>query len=120
MFGTFIKDKRIVKDLTLREFCRRTGEDASNWSKIEREKMPPPKDKGKLERIAAVLGIKMDSDDWNVLVDYADVDSGTIPEYIRSDRDVLNSLPLFFRTVRSEKPTAEELRELIRHLQGSK
>lgn len=120
MFGTFVKEKRLAADLTLREFCRRTGEDASNWSKIEREKMPPPKDKTKLATIAAVLGIEQDSDDWNKLVDFADVDSGTIPEYIRSDQEVLNALPLFFRTVGSEKPTAEELRELIRHLRENK
>jgi transcriptional regulator with XRE-family HTH domain len=120
MFGTFVKNKRVEADLTLREFCRRTGEDASNWSKIEREKMTPPKDHEKLERIAVVLGIDMNSDEWNNLVDYATVDNGTIPEYIRTDREVLNALPLFFRTVGSEKPTTEELHELIRHLRESK
>jgi len=120
MFGTFVKDKRLAADLTLREFCRRTGEDASNWSKIEREKMSPPKDRTKLLRIATALGIEKDSDDWNTLIDYADVDNGAIPEYIRSDREVLDALPLFFRTVGSEKPAVGELKELIRHLRGSK
>ena len=116
MFGQFVKDKRLAMDMTLREFCRRTGEDASNWSKIERGKMPPYRDRVKLDRIATVLGIEKDSDDWNKLVDYADVDSGAIPDYIRSDKEVLDALPLFFRTVGSEKPTEEELRKLIRHL----
>jgi transcriptional regulator with XRE-family HTH domain len=120
MFGSFVKDKRIAADLTLREFCRKTGEDASNWSKIEREKMSPPQDKSKLERIAQVLGIKKGSDDWNNLIDYANVDSGKIPDYIRTDSEVLGALPLFFRTIRSEKPSAEELKKLISHLRKSK
>ena len=120
MFGEFVKNKRLAADLTLREFCRRTGEDASNWSKIEREKMPPPKDREKLAVIANALGIQKDSSEWDNLVDKADVDSGTIPEYIRSDQDVLNALPLFFRTVRSEKPTTEELKKLMSHLKESK
>lgn len=120
MFGSFVKEKRLEAELSLREFCRRTGEDASNWSKIEREIMPPPKDRDRLERIAAALNITIESGEWNNLVDYADIDSGTIPEYIRSDREVLDALPLFFRTVGSEKPTTEELKELILHLRGNK
>jgi transcriptional regulator with XRE-family HTH domain len=120
MFGTFVKDKRVEADLTLREFCRRIGEDASNWSKIEREIMMPPKDHEKLARVAVVLGIETGSDEWNKLVDYATVDNGTIPDYIRSDKEVLNALPLFFRTVGSEKPTTEELYELIRNLREGK
>ena len=42
MFGDFIKEKRINKEITLREFCRQLELDASNWSKIERGVMSPP------------------------------------------------------------------------------
>ena len=49
MFGEFIKQKRLEKDLGLREFCRQLDEDASNWSKIERGIMGPPQDEGKLK-----------------------------------------------------------------------
>jgi hypothetical protein len=41
------------------------------------------------------------------------IDAGIIPEDILSDEKVLNSLPLFFRTIRSEKPTPEDLDKLI-------
>jgi len=50
MFGEFIKQKRLEKDLGLREFCRQLDEDASNWSRVEREKASPPRDEKKLER----------------------------------------------------------------------
>ena len=43
MFGKFIKERRIEKGLTLREFCKLIEVDASNWSKIERGLLSPPK-----------------------------------------------------------------------------
>ena len=61
MFGDFIKEKRINKEITLREFCRQLELDASNWSKIERGVMSPPQDEEKLKQIAKVLGISLKS-----------------------------------------------------------
>ena len=45
--------------------------------------------------------------------DKANIDAGIIPDDILSDEKVSNSLPMFFRTIRSEKPTPEELDRLI-------
>ena len=113
MFGGYIKNKRLEKDLTLREFCRRLEEDASNWSKVERGVMGPPQDTGKLKKIAAILSIAEGSDEWKTLVDMANVGAGVIPEYIMSDKEIVNALPVFFRTIGSVKPTKEELENLI-------
>lgn len=119
MFGEFIKGKRIEKGLSLREFCRRLDEDASNWSKIEREIMPPSQDPKKLLKIARVLGIVEGTADWNNLHDMASVDSGKIPEYIMSDAEAVRMLPIFFRTIGSEKPTEEEIKEFIMNIKKS-
>jgi len=116
MFGDFVKELRIKEDLTLREFCRQLGEDASNWSKIERGKMSPPRDEKKLKKIAKVLGIKEHSDESNKLFDLASVESGKIPDYIMNDKEVMKALPVFFRTVGSTKPTSDELKELIQNI----
>ena len=116
MFGKFMKEKRLEADLTLREFCRQLGEDASNWSKVEREKLQPPKDEIKLGKIARILNIEQSSDDWNTMHDLAFVDSGSIPDYIKTDKDIMKALPIFFRTVGSVKPSTEELKELINTL----
>jgi transcriptional regulator with XRE-family HTH domain len=116
MFGQFVKDERLGKEIGLREFCRRLGEDASNWSKVEREVLPPPKDEKKLKRIAEVLGIQSDAEKWQVLKDKASIDSGIIPKDLLSDEDVLKALPMFFRTVRSEKPTPEDLERLLKKI----
>jgi transcriptional regulator with XRE-family HTH domain len=113
MFGEYVKKRRLEKDLTLREFCRRLEEDASNWSKVERGMMGPPQDPGKLKKIAAILGIPEGGKEWDELVDTAKVAAGGIPEYIMSDKEIVNALPVFFRTIGSVKPTKEELEKLI-------
>ena len=113
MYGYFIKDIRMKKEMSLREFCKQVEIDASNWSKIERGLLAPPQDEEKLKKIARVLGIKIGSEPWKEMKDLANIDAGIIPEDIRSDEEILKALPMFFRTIRSEKPTAEELDKLI-------
>jgi transcriptional regulator with XRE-family HTH domain len=113
MFGEFIKSLRIEREIGLREFCRRLSIDASNWSKVERGVLAPPQDGDKIEQIAEVLGIEKGSKLYFEMKDKAAVDAGIIPPDILSDQKILNSLPLFFRTIRSEKPTSEELEALI-------
>jgi len=113
MFGEFIKALRLERDIGLREFCRSLNWDASNWSKIERGVLPPPQDSEKINQIAKALGISNDSAVYSEIVDKAAIDAGIIPKDLLSDQETLNSLPMFFRTVRSEKPTPEELEKLI-------
>jgi transcriptional regulator with XRE-family HTH domain len=116
MFGEFVKEKRLEKDIGLREFCRKLSIDASNWSKIERGVKAPPQNERKLKQIAKILGISIDSEKFAEFKDLASVDAGIIPKDILSDRETLNALPMFFRTVRSEKPTEEELNKLIKNI----
>jgi len=113
MFGEFIKKRRIDKGLGLREFCKQIEIDASNWSKVERGVLSPPQDEEKLRNIAHALGIKFGSKEWKEMKDLANIDAGIIPADILADKQVLDSLPMFFRTIRSEKPTPEELDKLI-------
>jgi transcriptional regulator with XRE-family HTH domain len=113
MFGEFIKEKRISNSITLREFCKLIETDASNWSKVERGLLSPPQDEEKLKKIANVLDIAIGSETWKELKDMARIDAGIIPEDILSDEQTVRSLPMFFRTIRSEKPTPEELDHLI-------
>ena len=115
-FGSFIKELRIEREKTLRQFCKEAQFDPSNWSKIERGVLPPPQDVESLEKIARVLGIGRGSTEWRKLFDYASVDRGIIPDDILSDEEALECLPTFFRTVRGEKPTEEELERLYKLL----
>jgi len=116
MFGTFIKELRAKQRLGLREFCLKTGYDPSNWSKIEREVLPPPKDVKTLREWARQLGLKPGTDDWNKFHDYAAVDAGRIPDHVLKDEELVEKLPAFFRTLSGNKPTDEELENLIKLL----
>lgn len=113
MYGDYIKGLRLAKGLSLREFSRRIEEDPSNWSKIERGILPAPKEHSRLLVIATVLGIPEGSEEWNKLEDYASVDSATIPKYIMNDKEVLEVLPAFFRTLESVRPTKEDIQRII-------
>jgi transcriptional regulator with XRE-family HTH domain len=111
-FGAFIKDMRIEQGLTLREFCRRTELDPSNWSKIERGILPPPKSRAVLREIAQILGLAEGSDNWHTVFDLATI--SYIPAEILGDQSIVDKLPLFFRTVRGEKPTRKEQENIVR------
>ena len=118
MFGKFVKQIRIAKQIGLREFCVATGIDPSNWSKIERGIISPPQDRQVLDRVASILAIGDDQDRMELLFAYAAIDAGKIPEPVMRDAELLKRLPLFFRTAGGKKPTPEELErlaEIIRH-----
>lgn len=111
-FGKYFKQLRIEKRITLREFCRKAGLDPSNWSKIERGMLQPPKSKNILQEIAAVLQIPKESEEWYTLMDLAAI--AHIPGELLTNQSVVDKLPVFFRTLRGQKPTHEELENLIK------
>ncbi len=110
-FGEFVKTHRILNKLTLRKFCQLANYDPSNWSRIERGVMPPPKSKAVLEEIASILNLQKNSEVWYLLMDLAAIDH--IPEDLVSNEQILKKLPVFFRTLRGQKPTQEELEQLM-------
>ena len=111
-FGTFFEELRQRSKLTLREFCKRAGCDPANISRMERGLMPPPKGRDILERYASVLGLEEATNDWYQFFDLAAADQGIVPADIMEDAELVKALPVFFRTLRGQKPTAEELRRI--------
>lgn len=114
-FGDYIKSLRISKEITLREFCKKAELDPSNWSKIERGILPPPKSTLVLDSIANVLNIPNKSEEYYVLFDLAAISH--IPKELISDQEILEKLPIFFRTTRGDSPTKIELEKLIKLIQ---
>ncbi len=112
-FGDFIREKRLAKGLGLREFCELAELDPSNWSKIERDKLPVPDDREKLEKIAGIIGLKHGTSEWHQFFDLAYISQKKIPDEVYADTDVISALPVFFRTVRGEKPNRKELDKII-------
>ncbi|MCX6225295.1 MAG: helix-turn-helix transcriptional regulator [Bacteroidia bacterium] len=113
-FGSFISNLRMSRGITLREFCRRTGLDPSNWSKVERSVLPPPKSKHSIVEILETLGFAKGSEEYNTAMDLSILES--IPEDFQEERALLMELPVFFRTVRGEKPTEDDLLKLVDYL----
>jgi transcriptional regulator with XRE-family HTH domain len=63
-FGAFFRDIREGLGLSLREFCRRTGFDQANVSRLERGLLPPPKSDRVLTAYAKGLKLKPNSPEW--------------------------------------------------------
>ena len=120
MFGTFIKELRAQRRLGLREFCLEHGHDPSNWSKIEREVLQPPRDEQTLRTWAKQLGLKHRSDDWLKFFEYAAVDAGRIPDHILEDKELAAHLPAFFRTLSGQKPSREDMEKLLGIIKGTR
>jgi len=116
-FGEFLEALRQRNRLTLREFCRRAGCDPANISRLERGLTPPPKRREILERYAAALGLEKDSAEWHTFFDLAALDQGMVPADIMEDKALLKALPVFFRTLRGQKPTPEEMRRIAGKIQ---
>jgi hypothetical protein len=81
--------------------------------------MPPPQDVDILERYAKALGVMAGSDEWYTFFDLAAADRGIIPKDLMSDHEVVKMLPAFFRTLRGQKPTEEEMAKLADKIRKS-
>lgn len=114
-FGEFIKQKRIDRKETLREFCRKYDFVPANHSRMERGITPPPRSRAKLERYAGALGIFPNSEDWTEFFDLAAIGCRMIPGDLMDDNKLLNRLPIMFQTIRDP----EKLDEFIKMIRKS-
>jgi len=111
-FGSFFESLRQRNSLTLREFCKQAGADPANISRMERGSVTPPKSRDILERYASTLGLESGTDDWYTFFDLASAQQGVMPEDIMNDEELVKRLPAFFRTLRGQKPTADEMKRI--------
>jgi transcriptional regulator with XRE-family HTH domain len=117
-FGPHLKELRIKRGLTLREFCANHGLDPGNMSRLERGLVPPPGDRERVAELGGFLGLKAGSTELQELLDLAAADAGRIPDDVMSDAEVVAKLPILFRTLRGQKVPPEKLNELIRKIRG--
>lgn len=111
-FGKLIKTRRLEMNVSLRAFCTELDEDPSNWSKMERGKLPPPESYEKRLQIALYLGYEKGTPEMDAFFELADIERGNIPQDIQKDADAMEKLPLLFRTLRGN-PTEAELMRLV-------
>ncbi|KKP81046.1 MAG: hypothetical protein UR81_C0008G0015 [Candidatus Levybacteria bacterium GW2011_GWB1_35_5] len=117
-FGEYFRNKRIEKKMTLRAYCSRYGFDPANISKVENDKLRPPKDGEKLKALAISLELKEGSQDWITFFDLAYQANNDIPKDIKKDAsEVIRMLPRFLRTNDNRKIDRKKLKELIAFLE---
>jgi len=117
-FGEFFKAKRMELGKTLRQFCLDNDLDPGNVSKLERGYLSPPQH-DKLTAYAKLLKLKKGTDEWYQFFDLAAAESGKIPKDLLNDEEVVQELPVLFRTLRGEKISEENLDKLIRKIKGN-
>ncbi len=113
-FGAKLKELRIRKKMTLRDCSNELGVDASNWSKLERDVNPAPKDIEILEAWAEFFGAL--GKEKQELFDLAALSRNQIPEDIASNAQLMEKLPAFFRVVRGKELEGEKLKQFIEDL----
>jgi len=118
-FSAKLKELRINMGMTLREFCIRNKIDPGNYSKLERGHFLPPESHDLLEKYATALGLELGSGEWLELFDLAAAERGRIPEDIMSHKDVVDKLPVLFRTMRGKPLSSEQLDQLIEQVRRS-
>jgi len=118
-FGNLLKELRIEKGLSLREVCKLTCYDPSNWSKIERGILSPPSDERILRKWAEALGTDSRTNVLQDFIDEARVAQGIIPRDILARKNAVEFLPAFFRTLRNKKPTKKEIDRLLKLINKS-
>ncbi|HVS38620.1 MAG TPA: helix-turn-helix transcriptional regulator [Gemmataceae bacterium] len=118
-FGNRMKQLRVARGLTLREFCLSNRFDPGNYSRLERGLFQPPQKETLLEKYATALGLKRGSDEWLEFFDLAAAARGEIPKDILSDEEVVGKLPVLFRTLRGAAISEEKLDALIEKVRRS-
>ena len=111
-FGAYLKQLRLARRLSLREFCLRLKSDPSKYSKLERGLLNPPDDQ-RLTDYARALDLEADGSEMRELRRLAALGRGMIPQSVLSDQQLAGKLPLFFRTLEGEPLTEEKLDEVI-------
>jgi transcriptional regulator with XRE-family HTH domain len=115
-FGRRLKELRVRQQVTLRDFCQQHGFDPGNYSRLERGLFPPPQREDLLERYALALGLKRGSDEWIEFFDLAAVSRGEIPAELLNDEELLEKLPVLFRTLKGAQISPDKLDELIERI----
>lgn len=113
-FGTRLRAMRLAAGLGLQAFCRRTGMDAGNYSRLERGLTRPPRDHRKMEPIRAALELEPESDDWLYLLLLADLEWGALPRRLLTDEAVRPLLPALLQGLAGRRMTEPQIETLMR------
>jgi transcriptional regulator with XRE-family HTH domain len=115
-WGEFVRTKRLEAGHGLREFAALVGIQPSNYNHMEKGRMSPPQDKGKLDQIAETLGIVQRSPDYHELMNLAAAGKDKLPADVEEFAKSNAMIPILLRTLDNRKLTEQEFRSLVADL----
>lgn len=111
----WLRDKRRAAGLGLREFALMIGESPANWCNFENGRRRAPQNEPKLRRIAQVLGIRENSEDWDRLFEVVrrpNRPPADIEPYMQREL-----VPTLLRTIGERRLDRDEMQQLIQYVQ---
>ena len=119
-FGSYFRQKRLEQNLTLRGFCQRYGIDTAYISRVENNKIKPPRGK-RLSALAKALNISKNSQEWITFFDLAHQSRSELPKDLNEEApEILSMLPAFLRTPDGKRISKKKVEELISFLKTNK
>jgi transcriptional regulator with XRE-family HTH domain len=112
-FGRYLRELRLARGVSLRDYCLRIQADPSNYSKLERGLLDPPSEPCRLEQMAEALGLPPTGPEARELARLAALSRGMVPPAVLMDRELAGKLPVFFRTIEGEPVGEDQLNEVI-------
>jgi transcriptional regulator with XRE-family HTH domain len=109
-YGNMLRQKRVEKEMTLRELSLRTDIDVAYLSRVERENIQPPQDEELLDSIN--VSLSLGADEAQKMKDQSAIDNRRMPKELADQAQKIDGFPLFLRTVSNKKLTNEKLKEL--------
>jgi transcriptional regulator with XRE-family HTH domain len=112
--GEWLRERRVRAALGLRQFAQLIGDSPSNVCNIENGKRPPWQNEPKLRRVAEVLGIKENSEDWDALFGKArrpDQPPADLARYMQ-----FPYVPTLLRTIGEYQLNEEEIKKLLSYV----
>jgi transcriptional regulator with XRE-family HTH domain len=111
----WIRDKRRAAEIGLREFAILIGESPANWCNFENGRRPAPQNEPKLRKIAQVLGIRENSEDWDTLFNIVRKPNrppADIEQYAQTQL-----VPTLLRTIKERRLKRPQIEKLIKYVQ---
>lgn len=116
-FEAFLKEKRLNRQIGLRELAKQIKMQSSNYCSIESGSKPaPPEDK--LRLIAKTLGLTTEEE--RVLFDLAARSRDDIPSDIKDLIKRDSVIPALLRTVEDEKIGAEQIKAIVKDIKSGR
>lgn len=115
-FGQTIEEIRKSSSITLKQLSRDIGFDPSYISRIERGKKKPS-DKF-VDAFTSYFAIETGTETYKKIKDSASIARAEIPDYVMSEKDIVDRLPMLFRTITGSKIEEDALDDLINLLKS--